>query len=216
MQAPLSRVGQCEQQEVDRPGVYWGAAREGWAWFSGPVVGVALQGEGVYALGLSPSSPLLCSLIKSPRESVESGVPEGYLLMSGVELFLQCLRGPVFLLPTQKALRTEYQWRLFLHPWSQGQTALATLESQGRPPRDTGRCRFSPSGPWSWMPLCEQWRLILDGEGRKRLSGRDGFLKGPGVGGGFQGDCKAGRGSQAAQAPEQFGDCTYGRRGGEG
>lgn len=34
---------------------------------------------------------------------------KGCLLMAGVELFLQRLRGPVFLLPTQRALCTEYQ-----------------------------------------------------------------------------------------------------------
>lgn len=39
--------------------------------------------------------------------------------------------------------------------------------------------------------------LVNIWEGRKRLSGRDGFLKGPGVGGGFQRD-KAGRGSLIA------------------
>jgi hypothetical protein len=48
------------------------------------------------------------------------------------------------------------------------------------------------------MSLCEQWRLILDREGRKHLSSRDGVLKGPGFGGGFQRDYKAGRGSLIA------------------
>lgn len=64
-------------------------------------------------------------------------------------------------------------------------TTLATLGSQGHPGTQAG---LSPSGPWSWMPLCVQWRPTLDGEGRKHLSGRDGFLKEPGVGGGFQRD----------------------------
>lgn len=47
---------------------------------------------------------------------------------------------------------------------------------------------------WDLGPGCH---LVNIWEGRKRLSGRDGFLKGPGVGGGFQRD-KAGRGSLIA------------------
>lgn len=118
--------------------------------------------------------------------------PKGYLLMAGVELFFQSLCGPAFLLPTWRALCTDYRW-LLLHSCSQRQHwlpwGLRATQGHGQAlaRQDLGPgCHFGYSGGSSWMGKVEN------------ASGRDGFLKGPGVGGGLQRDYKAGRGSLTA------------------
>lgn len=90
--------------------------------------------------------------------------PKGYLLMAGVELFFQCLCGPVFLLPTQRALCAEYQW-LLLHPWSQGQhwlpwgLRITQGHRQALASQDLGPgCHFVNSG-LSWTGKVENTSL---------------------------------------------------------